>query len=74
VPTARGKLVANQWYVPSDSEIDFFFGESGMHWTPKRWKSCGIVEGIVTRGLWHQILIHKITGMGWARAIAFRGR
>jgi len=38
LPTARGQLVANQWYVPSDSEIDSFFGESGKHWTPQRWK------------------------------------
>jgi hypothetical protein len=24
--------------VPSDGEIDSFFGESGKHWTPQRWK------------------------------------
>jgi hypothetical protein len=38
LPAATDKLLANQWYVPSEGEIDSFFGESGMHWTPKRWK------------------------------------
>lgn len=27
------------WEVPSDGQIDSFFGTSGVHWTPKRWKA-----------------------------------
>jgi len=27
------------WKVPSDAQIDRFFGTSGVHWTPKKWKA-----------------------------------
>lgn len=27
------------WEVPSDAQIDCFFGTSGVYWTPKRWKA-----------------------------------
>jgi len=28
----------DQWIIPSKSQIEDFFGESGKHWTPEEWK------------------------------------
>jgi hypothetical protein len=29
------------WISPNKDVIDSFFGESGKHWTPERWKAFG---------------------------------
>ena len=33
-----GLKTSVEWNVASESQIEAFFGESGIHWTPKRWK------------------------------------
>jgi hypothetical protein len=39
----KGKQTAERfpsqaWCAPSQDQIEFFFGESGKCWTPKRWQ------------------------------------
>lgn len=31
------KAVREIWHMVTDAEIDYFFGESGVNWTPKAW-------------------------------------
>ena len=34
------------WIIPSDDDIDAFFGVSGKHWTPKQWKKLAATAGV----------------------------
>ena len=35
---AQRSIKLRNWEFPSDGQIESFFGTSGVHWTPKRWK------------------------------------
>ena len=37
-PSKVDSLDLHSWIVPSENEINSFFGESGWYWTPQQWK------------------------------------
>lgn len=37
-PANETKTDGKGWTVPNKTTIDRFFGESGRHWTPERWR------------------------------------
>ena len=44
VAGANDKQIRN-WIVPSETQIDAFFGVSGAHWTPSKWRSLNGLNG-----------------------------